>query len=166
MESKYVEMVCHLSEQSVVKAKPPQGLQVWPLSQVDEGDLYPCYYESFQAGDAQFFMEQNEEQRREYFDTLGLEAALKETASVALVQGQRPVGFVYVLPFGDGNCHISCMCVHPNRQRRGLGKLLLHLAMSKAAQEGHRTMSLGTSTSIGAFQLYRKHGFEITRRAS
>ncbi len=163
----YVEMVCHLPEQNIiVEAMPPGGLQVEHLGQVDEGDLYLCYYETFQAGDAQFFFEQSEEQRREYFDTLGLKAALKEPASLALVQGRRLVGFVYVLPYGKGNCHISCMCVHPDWQRQGLGKLLLHLAMSKTAQEGYRTMSLGTSTSMGAFQLYHKNGFRITGESS
>ncbi len=166
MEEKYVEMVCHLSRQSIVAARTPQGLQVRHVGQVNEGDLYPCYYESFQAGDAQFFFEQSEEQRREYFDTLGLEAALKEPASLALIQGQRLVGFVYVLPYGEGNLHVSCMCVHPDLQRRGLGELLLHLAMGQAVQEGYRTMSLGTSTSMGAFQLYHKNGFEITRSLS
>jgi ribosomal protein S18 acetylase RimI-like enzyme len=164
VESKYVEMVCRLSEQSVVEAAPLVGLQVRHLSQIDDGDLYPCYYAAFQAGDAQFFFEQGEKERREYFDTLGLETALKESASVALVQGRRLVGFVYVLPYGEGNCHISCMCVHPDWQRRGLGKLLLRLAMDKAAQDGYRTMSLGTSISMGAFQLYRQHGFEIKEK--
>lgn len=165
MENKYVEMVCHLSEQNIVEAMPPQGLQVKHLSRVDEDDLYPCYYAAFQAGDAQFFFEQGEKERREYFDTLGLEAALKEAASLALVRGRRLVGFVYVLPYGEGNCHISCMCVHPGFQRRGLGQLLLRLAMNQAAQEGYRTMSLGTSTSMGAFQLYRQHGFEIKEKS-
>jgi ribosomal protein S18 acetylase RimI-like enzyme len=157
----YVEMVCRLSEQNVAEATPPGGLQVQHLSQVHAGDLYPCYCAAFEAGDAQFFFEQSEEERREYFDTLGLEAALKESASVALVQGKRLVGFVYVLPYGEGNCHISCMCVYPDWQRRGLGKLLLRLAMDKAAQDGYKTTSLGTSTSMVAFQLYRQHGFEI-----
>jgi ribosomal protein S18 acetylase RimI-like enzyme len=53
------------------------------------------------------------------------------------------------------------MCVYPDWQRRGLGKLLLRLAMDKAAQDGYKTTSLGTSTSMVAFQLYRQHGFEI-----
>ncbi len=103
----YVDMVCHLSDQNIVEALPPQGLQVWHLDQVDEGELYPCYYAAFEVGDAQFFLEQNEEQRREYFDTLGLETALKETASVALVQGQRLVGFVYMLLYGEGTLHMN-----------------------------------------------------------
>jgi hypothetical protein len=35
----YVEMVCRLSEQNIVEALPPQGLQVRHLSQVHEAEV-------------------------------------------------------------------------------------------------------------------------------
>jgi ribosomal protein S18 acetylase RimI-like enzyme len=164
MKEKYVEMVCHLSEQTIGAVAPPTGFEVKPLSTAPVDDLYPCYYAAFEAGDARFFFEQSEEERREYFDTLGLERALNEPASVVLVKGQRIAGFTCVLPYGEGNRHISCMCVHPDFQRKGLGKFLLRLVVNAVAQGGHETITLGTSTGMGAFHLYRKHGFEVMEK--
>jgi ribosomal protein S18 acetylase RimI-like enzyme len=68
-------------------------------------------------------------------------------------------------PYGEGNCHISCMCVHPDFQRKGLGKLLLRLIMNEAAQGGHKTITLGTNTNMAAFRLYQQHGFKVTTRS-
>jgi len=163
--NKYVEMLCRLSEHAIEDVAPPDGFEIRPLNTARVDDLYQCYYAAFEAGDAGFFFAQGEEERREYFDTLGLERALNEPASVVLTQDRRIVGFTCVLLYGEGNRHISCMCVHPDFQRRGLGKLLLRLIMNEVTQAGHKTITLGTGTGMGAFKLYQKHGFEITTRS-
>jgi ribosomal protein S18 acetylase RimI-like enzyme len=117
--------------------------------------------EAFSAGDASFFFQQDEAERRGYFNTLGIEEAVGEKASLALTQGGRMVGFTLVLPYGEANCHISCMCIHPDYMGQGMGKLLLRLIKKRALEQGYETITLGTDVNMRAFDLYRKHGFEV-----
>jgi ribosomal protein S18 acetylase RimI-like enzyme len=157
----YVEMVCDLSQVAELDIVVPPDLAVKPLADADVEEIYQCYVAAFSVGDAQFFYSQNETEKREFFDTLGRERALPEAASHILLQGSRLVSFAYVLPYGEGNCHISCMCVHPDFQGQGLGKLSLQIIQKRAAAQGYKTITLGTETGMRAFQLYRKYGFAI-----
>jgi ribosomal protein S18 acetylase RimI-like enzyme len=53
------------------------------------------------------------------------------------------------------------MVVHPDYQRQGLGAFMVQYVKVKTAEQGCRSITLGTDTSMSAFQLYRKYGFEI-----
>lgn len=160
----YVEMVCDLAQAAKIDIVVPSYLAVKPLADANVEKIYQCYVDAFSVGDAQFFYSQNETEKREFFDTLGRERALPEAASHILVQGSRLVGFAYVLPYGEGNCHISCMCVHPDFQGQGLGKLILQIIQKRAAAQGYKTITLGTETGMRAFQLYRKYGFVVEKQ--
>ncbi len=156
----YVEMICDLSGLDEVEAAPA-GIDVVPLADVDADSLFAEYLRAFSSGDAEFFFTQDEAERRAYFDTLGLEQAVTDVASHALMEGEELVGFTFVLPYGVANRHISCMVVHPELQDRGLGKLMLGIAQQRAAGDGARTITLGTETAMRAYHLYRKHGFTV-----
>jgi ribosomal protein S18 acetylase RimI-like enzyme len=164
-ESKYVEMICRLAERPQVEIVLPQGFQVASLKDADEDALYRCYYAALEAGDARFFHHQSKAERREYFDTLRLEEARNESGSSVILKDGDIVGFTYVIPYGKGNCHISCMCVHPDHWRQGLGTFMLLHAMKNVAAQGYRSITLGTGTTMGAFQLYRRYGFEAIEEA-
>ena len=71
------------------------------------------------------------------------------------------MGFAYVLPDSERNCYISCMCVHPDFQGRGLGKMILQIIQKRAAAQGNKTITLGTEMGMRAFQLYKKYGFVV-----
>ena len=151
----YVEMVCDLAAVDV-GSEAPSGIDIVPLGEIDIDDLYTEYTRAFAAGDAAFFFTQSEAERRDYFDTLGLEQAVDDPASHARLDGDELVGFTYVLPYGDANRHISCMVVRPELQDQGLGKLMLATAQRRAAFDGAKTMTLGTETAMRAYHLYRK----------
>jgi ribosomal protein S18 acetylase RimI-like enzyme len=161
-EEQYVEMICHLAGQTARNLGLSPHLETLPLGSFSVEQLYRCYHAAFSAGDANFFFQQDEGERREFFDSLGLEEAVGEDASLVLVQDGRIIGFSFVLPYGEKNCHISCMCIHPDRMGQGLGKLLLQLIKQRARQRGYETITLGTDVNMRAFHLYRKHGFEVT----
>lgn len=156
----YVEMVCDLTAVDVA-GETPAGIAVVPLGDVAVEDLYLEYKKAFTAGDAEFFFTQSEVERRDFFDTLGLDQAVDDVASHALLDGDDVVGFTYVLPYGEGNRHISCMVVRPDLQDQGLGKLMLGIAQQRATADGAKTMTLGTETAMRAYHLYRKHGFTV-----
>jgi ribosomal protein S18 acetylase RimI-like enzyme len=157
----YAEMIRQLSKEPLADISPPKGFEIRPLNLASEGDLFQCYYDAFSAGDAQFFFDQGEQERREYYNTLGYKQAISEPASVILLKGQRLIGFSFVLPYGENNCHISCMCIDLEFRRMGLGEFMLHTIMDKASRGGYKTITLGTDTSMGAYKLYVKNGFEI-----
>lgn len=161
IEISYVEMLCRLSEQSLPTPSHPAGFVVKPITHVSKDALFQCYYNAFSSGDASFFFAQSESERREYFDSLGYEATIVEPTSLTLMENQQLIGFSFVLPYGDANCHISCMCIEPEFRRKGLGEFMLHTIMQKAPQQGYQTITLGTDTSMAAFKLYEKNGFKI-----
>jgi len=160
-ENKYVEMICHLNDKSNVEVKYPEGFEVQSLSSADESDLYQCYYKAFRDGDAHFFFEQSEDERRDFFNELELAQARDEPGSVVIRKDGSVIAFTYVIPYGDKNRHISCMVVHPNYQRQGLGAFMVQFAKQEVAAQGHHSITLGTDTNMGAYQLYRKYGFTI-----
>jgi ribosomal protein S18 acetylase RimI-like enzyme len=157
----YIAMICLLGDQADCTASLPPGYEVRPLTEAHEADLYQCYYAAFQNGDAQFFFHQPEDKRRYYFDSLCLEDARVEPGSLIICKNEAVVGFTFVLPYGETNRHISCMCVHPDHQRQGLGEFMLHHALQAVGTQGYKSITLGTERSMGAFQLYRKYGFKI-----
>jgi GNAT superfamily N-acetyltransferase len=157
----YVEMLKELPGQAHEQTVHESGIVLAPLAQASIESLYQCYHDAFSNGDASFFFMQNEEERRVYFDTLGYVSAVKETTSFTLYDGERLIGFSYVLPYGEGNCHLSCMCIAPDYRRKGLGQYLLDQILAAAMQVGYKTITLGTNRSMGAFQLYEKNGFEV-----
>jgi ribosomal protein S18 acetylase RimI-like enzyme len=114
------------------------------------------------AGDARFFFDQGKAERREYFDTLGYPEAVNEPASIILCYDGRLVGFVYVMPHGDDNRHVSCMCVLPQFQGQELGRLLLYEVMNRVARKGHKSITLGTIPEMRVYDLYIKNGFQVT----
>jgi len=160
-ENQYVEMICQLIDQPKTKIALPKGFESKSLKAASEDELYECYCVAFQAGDAAFFFEQSETERREYFETLELDQARENPASVLITKGDVIVGFTYVIPYGEGDQHISCMIVHPDHQRQNLGAFMVQHVKAKGAEQGCRSITLGTDTSMGAFQLYRKYGFEM-----
>ena len=63
----YVEMKCSLGEQGPGKLILDPDLRLESLSALRAEELYQCYLETFQAGDAQFFLRQDDDERLRYF---------------------------------------------------------------------------------------------------
>lgn len=159
-----VDMMCDLATQEAAEIVLPTGFELHKIHTATEDALYQCYYAAFSAGEAQFFLDQSDNERREYFSTLGIRGALNEEASLVLMKAQQVIGFTLAVPDGAKNLHLSCICIHPDFGQRGLGKLLLLRTMKKAAQQGIKTMTLFTDTDMRAFQLYKRSGWKETKR--
>lgn len=159
----YVEMKCNLVEQVVDERGLGAGLRLETLSAISPESLYRCYLETFQAGDAQFFIRQDEDERNRYYqEELGFPEVLDNPASFALLLDGTLIGFSLVMSYLKKNYHISCMCILPAYQGRGYGKRMLSQIKSIALENGIETLTLGTEPDMKAFQLYHKAGFEIT----
>ena len=80
-----------------------------------------------------------------------------------VVEDDRIVGMLETM-LEDDHLWIENVCVAPQAQGRGIGRLLLERAEEKARAAGRRELRLLTN---GAFEanvsLYRKHGYTINR---
>lgn len=141
----------------------PDGFELAPVKGVDRDDLYQCYYDTFNAGQSPFFFDQTEKERREYFNILFESECADEDISLAILRGEKVVGFSFAKPAGtEGNVLLEWIGIHPDYRRRGRGEFLLRYIMKRVAQRGYATMSL--SCAVGntrAFNLYRKCGWEV-----
>jgi ribosomal protein S18 acetylase RimI-like enzyme len=163
MVNQLVEMICHLTGSEAEDHNLPPGLISSSLIEASDYTIYPCYLAAFKAGDSQLFQGQDETEHWAFFDTLCFEKAQHEPASMMVNKGNKVIGFSFVIPYGDRNRHISCMCVHPDYQRRGLGTYMIQHAKREAFSRGQKTISLWTETMMGAYKLYVRNGFKSVR---
>jgi GNAT superfamily N-acetyltransferase len=72
-------------------------------------------------------------------------------------QGQAPVGFAHASLDGNG-CKLDKLYVHPDRQRRGIGRALLQAVQDWARQQQARRLWLqvnrGNTQAIRAYEHY------------
>ncbi len=81
-----------------------------------------------------------------------------------LATRSRIIGYVGFRLEG-GQAHITTIAVHPDWRGRGLGELLLLVALEEMVDQGMGTVTLEMRPSNDvAYELYRKHGFEVERR--
>lgn len=65
-----------------------------------------------------------------------------------------------IMSIGAGECHLLNICVHPDWQRRGLGRDLVEYLLAIAQRKGARSALLEVRTSnVAAHQLYVALGF-------
>jgi ribosomal-protein-alanine N-acetyltransferase len=77
---------------------------------------------------------------------------------------RRVVGYVGYWHVAD-EAHISTIAVHPDFRRHKIGEQLLAAALQHASGQGAALATLEVRVSnLGAFDLYRKFGFEVVGR--
>lgn len=77
--------------------------------------------------------------------------------------GKVCIAVAAVAPLGEGVCELKNLAVAPQRQRRGIGRLLLGYVCDCCA-ENFRAMEVGTgNSSIGNQHFYRSLGFRRFR---
>lgn len=149
-----VELLAALHPYAVNLAPP---LTAHPITTIEDSDLYACYTASFAAGEAAFYHQQTAAERRAFYDDL----RSTDPPSLALVDGATLLGFSFVLYSLPPNCHLSCLCLHPDAQGQGLGTALLRLTLNAALEVGYQTMTLRTERETAAYYLYLRHGFRV-----
>ena len=159
-----VDMQLDLSKSELVSKKSQPNFLLTSIEECSMDDLYSCYYSAFTEEKLWYFMEQNEEEKRAYFDELA-SMDLETKSSLVLKKNQKIVGFTFVIPYGENtNRHLTCICIHPDFGRRGLGRFLLNETQKRVAQQGCETMTLYTDYGIRAYDLYVKNGWEVTEK--
>ena len=161
-EDEIVFMSRNLEEQEIVEVKFPNEIEIISLKDVDDDDLYSCFYESFSQSGDRNFLSQTDEERKEYFKELfDKKDEIIDEASIVLIEGSKLIGYTRVKPtHGEGNGHLWIMGVIPEYRGRQLGSKLLYYAIATLKKQGYKTMSLAVdSANEAALKLYEKHHF-------
>lgn len=91
------------------------------------------------------------------------EKAVAEHPFELALEGDRIVGMIETM-LEDDHLWIENVCVSPDVQGRGIGRLLLERAEQKARAAGRYDLRLLTNGAFAAnVSLYRKHGYTIDR---
>jgi len=104
-------------------------------------------------------------------DELFRAANVRRRGEVLVAEDPRGdlVGVVVAVPTGSpaarfarsGEAELHLLCVHPDKQRAGIGSALIAAAINTARKAGASRMLLWTQPSMALAQrLYVKHGFE------
>lgn len=144
------------------EAEFSKEIEIVPLKDVDDNDLYSCFYDSFSESGDRNFLSETDEERKEYFkEHFDKEDEMIDEASIVLVEGTKLIGFTLVKPtHGEGNGHLWIMGVIPEYRGKQLGSKLLHYAIVTLKKQSHKTMSLVVDTANeAALNLYEKFNF-------
>ncbi len=153
------QMNCTLPTEIPATNHPP-GVELAQVRTVDREALYHCHYAAYMSGDAQYFYQMDDRERRADFERITSPDITGHPASLVITQVGRIIG--YCLLFGDGDfSELMSLAVLPDFRRRGLGISLLGACREEAARQGHKTMHLIVDIrNEAAAQLYRKCGFK------
>ena len=81
------------------------------------------------------------------------------------VLGERVVAMGALKRLADTRAEICRMRVHPDFQRRGLGRRMLSMLEERASELGFRTLTLDTTVGqVAAMGMYMKAGYEEVSR--
>ncbi len=138
---------------------PPPDILLSQILCLDEDELYQCHYAAYMNGQAQYFYQMDDQERRADFERIFSPNTKGSPASLAITHDGRVIGYCLLFSEGDFS-ELMSLAIHPDYRRRGLGIFLLGACMGRAAQQGHTTMHLIVDVkNVGAAELYRKCGF-------
>jgi len=161
-EDEIVFMSINLADKDFSQTEFPKGMETLPLKDVDDSDLYSCFYNSFSESGDRNFLSETDEERKEYFEEhFDKKDEMIDEASIVLVKGNKFIGFTLVKPtHGEGNGHLWIMGVIPEYRGRQLGSKLLNHVIVTLKKQGYKTMSLVVdSANEAALKLYEKYHF-------
>jgi ribosomal protein S18 acetylase RimI-like enzyme len=80
---------------------------------------------------------------------------------VAVEAGDKPVGFVWIVPRGafDLSGYIRWIVVDPSQRGGGIGRLLLDAAESRIRQTGRDIFLLCSDFNVDARRFYERYGY-------
>jgi ribosomal protein S18 acetylase RimI-like enzyme len=146
----------------VFKLELPGDIELTQIQSVDAEALYQCHHQAYLQGDAQYYFQMDEAERRDDFERIYAPNIREHPASLVLTQDGHILG--YCLLFGQADfSELMSLAVHPDHRRQGYGRLLMSECIKRAGQAGHEYMRLIVDfKNQGAAALYRQCGFQET----
>jgi ribosomal protein S18 acetylase RimI-like enzyme len=157
-----IQLVRQMSIALPVKDKElsmPPDVEWVQIQEADEEALFQCHHQAYLKGNAQYYFQMDEEERRNDFERIYAPNIRKHPASLALIQNGEILG--YSLLFGKENfSELMSLAVHPDHRRGGYARILLQNTLHLAGKEGHKNMILIVDVkNKAASNLYNQTGF-------
>jgi len=89
---------------------------------------------------------------------------MADSVGVVAIEGAKVVGFALGMAerwVGGEHFHLKEMCTSPDRQRTGIGSLVLEELMRILRDRGVEAIYLETRPQSGAAEFYAKNGFRV-----
>jgi len=153
----YVTMTRALDE--VPECSAGGALEIAPAAAWTLDELYANYAACTAHGEIDLIAKQTPEERRAYFDSL-VDETLAHSASLALCEDDRLIGFALVADWSETESHLAWIGILPTERGRGLGRSLLCDVMAACRERGGERMSLYTDVGLAAESLYANLGFQ------
>ncbi len=159
--AEWAYMVADLTTVDQEEDELPEGVEIRPLIEASNDEIYECYYETFMTSGDSRFLDQTDEQRRGNFEVFfDRSSPFEEDASILLYYGEQIVGFIIIIFIDEGG-FVNGIGIHPDFRRRGLGRALMLSSMKRAAKNGMKTMILEVDVdNYRAMGLYQSVGFK------
>jgi ribosomal protein S18 acetylase RimI-like enzyme len=130
------------------------------IQTVDEAALYQCHHEAYMHGDAQYYFQMDDDERKDDFNRIYSANVKNHPASLVLTKGDQVVGFIMLFAEGEFT-EVMSLAVHPEHRRNGYGRFLMKECLKNAGENGHKLMHLIVDEiNEGAYSLYKQCGFK------
>jgi ribosomal protein S18 acetylase RimI-like enzyme len=137
----------------------PPELELKQILTVGAETLYQCHHEAYLQGQAQYYFQMDEVERRNDFERIYAPNIREHPASLVLTQNGTVIGYILLFTRGDFS-EVMSLAVHPDYRRRGYGKLLMLACLKRASEERLGAMHLIVDVkNKNAEELYRQCGF-------
>ncbi|MHA1959674.1 MAG: GNAT family N-acetyltransferase [Candidatus Thorarchaeota archaeon] len=156
-----LRMVADLKSLHVDEVSLPAGISAVSVAETTNTELERPFFETFLDGKDRLFLDLAHENQHVAFNWwFERERPFNEEASLVLKKGDDVAGFCIVRP-GHESASIGPFGIHPDHQRKGLGKALLAKCLGIMIRQGLRTVELEMDMdNTPAFNLYSRFGFE------
>lgn len=143
----------------VEESEISEGVTLAQIRTTDEAALYECHHQAYLQGDAQYYFQMDDKERKDDFKRIYSERVQKHPASLVLTEEGNVAGYVMLFAEGDFT-EVMSLAVHPDYRRKGYGRLLMNECLRRAGENGHaRTHLIVDQKNVKAYSLYKQCGF-------
>lgn len=137
----------------------PEGVTLAQIRTADRAALYECHHQAYLQGDAQYYFQMDDKERKDDFKRIYSDKVQNHPASLVLTGDGSVLGYVMLFAEGDFT-EVMSLAVHPDHHRKGYGRLLMNECLRRAGENGHgRTHLIVDQKNVKAYSLYKQCGF-------
>jgi ribosomal protein S18 acetylase RimI-like enzyme len=139
-----------------------EGIALAQIQFAETEALYQCHHAAYLQGDAQYYFQVDDDERKDDFNRVYSETVRAHPASLVLTSGDQVIGYVMLFAEGDFT-EVMSLAVHPEFRRKGYGRLLMMECLKRAGENEHKLMHLIVDEkNLGARKLYQGCGFKVS----
>lgn len=162
------QMILEITTEHELPVSIPEEYQLVPFTIAQVDDILVVMKEANPEGHSDYYIypEMSDiEVCRKVFGSFSKDyAAFEGDLNPQIVYNEKVIGMSFVIVPNPETAFIAEVCVHPEHQRKGLGKALMNSIIEGCKKKGIKHLGLAvTVDNSGAYKLYEKLGFKVTK---